>query len=380
MRGRISAFLIFIVLLFTGSLVFGDQGHSVFFKNGKTLICDKAWGEGDSVFLVVHGKDFAVCYDKSRIDMEKSFDLEKLSMSEATQPEIDNKRETIDKSTSQSDDLIALAESGERDAREEKSGEATEEVGVEKELSLPRHTVKIGPEISYLYYKEPDLMKESGVMYGINCSYTYHNNYMLRLAGKFSRGKLDYSSSDTGHMDNITNKMIELRGVAGYDFHPSSTAVATPYIGICYRYLNDDSGGKTTSTGALGYERESRYYYSPIGLETHTKLNDKWSIGTTVEFDYFWDGEQKSHLGDTFKGFNCIENDQDKGYGLRGALRFRKKRMDVQGFTEIELFMKYWNIKKSDEDIITIYGIPVGQGWEPKNSSREIGLMVSMGF
>jgi hypothetical protein len=47
----------------------------VYFKNGKTLLCDRAWKRGETVFLVIHGKDFAVGYDESQIQMKRSFNL-----------------------------------------------------------------------------------------------------------------------------------------------------------------------------------------------------------------------------------------------------------------------------------------------------------------
>jgi hypothetical protein len=45
----------------------------VYFNNGKTVTCDKVWQDGDTIYIVHHGKKFAVGYDKSEIDMSKSF-------------------------------------------------------------------------------------------------------------------------------------------------------------------------------------------------------------------------------------------------------------------------------------------------------------------
>jgi hypothetical protein len=45
----------------------------VYFKNGKKLICEKAWLDGKKVYLVVQNKKFAVGYQKDEIDMKKSF-------------------------------------------------------------------------------------------------------------------------------------------------------------------------------------------------------------------------------------------------------------------------------------------------------------------
>jgi S1-C subfamily serine protease len=46
---------------------------TVYFKNGKKLLCDRAWKEGKTIFLVIHGKRYAVGYDEGEIDMAKSF-------------------------------------------------------------------------------------------------------------------------------------------------------------------------------------------------------------------------------------------------------------------------------------------------------------------
>ena len=39
------------------------------------------------------------------------------------------------------------------------------------------HTLAIGAEISHIKYKEPGIMEQKGLMYGINAFYAYHNNF-----------------------------------------------------------------------------------------------------------------------------------------------------------------------------------------------------------
>ncbi len=46
---------------------------TVYFRNGRTLLCDRAWKDRNTIFLVLHGKDVAIGYDESGIDMERSF-------------------------------------------------------------------------------------------------------------------------------------------------------------------------------------------------------------------------------------------------------------------------------------------------------------------
>ena len=49
----------------------------IFFKNGRTLDCEKIWREGNTVFVIGKGKKYAVGYSESEIDMEKSFGKKK---------------------------------------------------------------------------------------------------------------------------------------------------------------------------------------------------------------------------------------------------------------------------------------------------------------
>lgn len=241
---------------------------------------------------------------------------------------------------------------------------------------LKRHTFEIGPQVSYIVYKEPDVMKEKGMMYGLIGSYTYHNRIMLKAEANGSWGKVDYSNS--GKIDNITDYTLEGRGLVGYDFLIAQVHSITPYVGVGYRYLNDDSSGKISTTGARGYERESNYLYSPIGLEISIQLGNKFYVKELLEFDYFWRGWQKSHLSDAIPGLNDPTNIQENGYGVRGYIGFLivSNKIDF----EVGPYVKYWNVKKSEEETITYYGTPIGIGWEPKNNSTEIGLRITARF
>lgn len=45
----------------------------VYLKWGQKLVCDYVWRDGDTIFVVVHGKRFAIGYAPNEIDMERSF-------------------------------------------------------------------------------------------------------------------------------------------------------------------------------------------------------------------------------------------------------------------------------------------------------------------
>ena len=236
---------------------------------------------------------------------------------------------------------------------------------------VQKHTWGLGGEISNRLYDEPGVMDQEGIMYGVFGSYTYRGNVMLRAEGLFSFGQVDYKNSGT--MNDIDDYVLEFRGLVGYDFPASEDKVITPYIGIGHRYLNDDMGGRYSSTGAFGYERESTYIYSPIGIEATYVLENGWSIGVTGEYDYFWEGTQKSNLG-WQPGYWDVENDQEEGYGLRGSIKIKKESERVNYV--IEPFIRYWDIENSETTTD-----PGGTSWiEPTNTTQEIGIKFAAEF
>jgi hypothetical protein len=246
---------------------------------------------------------------------------------------------------------------------------------------LPKHVLKVGPEFSYITYKEPNVMKERGLMYGVSASYSYHNKQnllMLGIEGKASYGEVDYKGATfigtPLEIDNIPDYMLEFRGLVGVDL-PVKDFYVTYYTGIGYRYLNDDAHEKY----AGGYERESNYFYSPIGMKLTAPLENDWSFRATAEADIFWKGTQKSHLEDLDIGLHKVDNDQDfnTGYGLRGSMSLQKKLNNL--WIEIEPFIRYWHIKDSDTEVVKFDGF-TGSIWEPSNHSTELGVMLLIAF
>ena len=152
---------------------------------------------------------------------------------------------------------------------------------------LPRRVFEIGPEIYRFVYKEHSVrVEDKGTMFGLRGSFTWHteNNMMWRIEGAGAWGDVDYSSGSTGSTDNIHDSMYELRGLVGYDFINEETKLYTVYSGIGYRRLNDDGGGTVTTTGHRGYDRESNYYYLPLGVEGTERFVFQWegSIGISL--------------------------------------------------------------------------------------------------
>jgi len=250
--------------------------------------------------------------------------------------------------------------------------------GVVYPNTFPSPKWDVAPYVSYIDYREPGVMSQDGVMYGLMGRFAYHDDFMIKLEGYGAGGTVDYKGGTweggSLRINNVPDYMLEGRLVGGWDFSLSPGFLLTPFFGFGYRYLNDDMHQKDPG----GYERESNYFYSPLGLEGALSLEDGWDIGLILEYDIFWAGRQVSHLSDVYPGYNDPVNHQHQGYGLRASLRVMKDCGQVT--LGVEPFVRYWKIQESSSDWLTFYGIPDGQVIEPRNNSTEIGANLIVRF
>ncbi|MFC1510623.1 hypothetical protein ACFL49_03080, partial [Candidatus Omnitrophota bacterium] len=252
------------------------------------------------------------------------------------------------------------------------------------------HTIDVNIQRYYYRYAEPNLMKEQDYMQGASIAYTYrpttenfdydirnplallNNVDMLRAEGKYCYGLLDYDSEGTGESQNDPYHVLELRGLVGRDLATFKNTLITPYLGFGYRYLKDDSGGTTTSTGHASYDRESNYFYIPIGVESYHQLTETFALKLTAEYDHFLFGRQISHLEDASPYYETTKNDQKDGYGARGSIRLIKQFENVDLY--IEPFVNFWKIEDSERSNVIFNGVVIGTGIEPDNNTTEYGF------
>lgn len=241
--------------------------------------------------------------------------------------------------------------------------------------ALAQLEFKIGPEVYYFKYKEPGTMKETGVMKGItgSCKYS-HKNKTIEVEGRFASGTVDYSSDNTGSTNNKDNYTTEWRILGGQIFRLTENSTITPYIGWGFRNLHDKGTGRITTTGHFNHDRTSTYQYSPIGIKANSELRKGWFVETTIEYDFFWRGKQKTQYGDADPAYKNTTNIQERGHGARASISITKK---FQNFSlGIKPFIRGWFI----EDSSPADSGAGGQLVEPGNRTYEIGTAVSVGF
>ncbi|MBF0522633.1 MAG: hypothetical protein HQL24_06215 [Candidatus Omnitrophica bacterium] len=262
-----------------------------------------------------------------------------------------------------------------------------------------KHQWDLGWETSLYKYEEPGVMKQKGVMKGISTAYTYRPNQgnflynseinTYRLEAEYMGGKKLHYEAETDDSVGLIDKgkrdrIWDLRGLIGREFVSDPNQVFL-YGGFGYRYLNDSSRNPYTILGNvayLSYERQSRYYYVPLGVEASRKLANKWTIGCRGEYDWFIAGKQISRFSDfntyVADASSDLNNRQRHGFGLRGSLKF----MRSFGFMDLNLepYFRYWHMEDSDVEEALEFG-EVSDGWvEPENKTTEYGLKIGASF
>lgn len=228
---------------------------------------------------------------------------------------------------------------------------------------------EVGGLLTTYRYEEPDFMWLKGERIGATGAYTMRNpnRAFARFEGRVSYGELDYEGSGT--MNSVPDYLFEVRALAGRDYALGSSMAWSPYVGVGIRYLYNDLRG-TTSTGQIGYRRESFYYYLPVGITLRMPLGSEWVLAPQVEYKGFLRGVQRSYLSDVSPFLNDVSNQQHKGSGYRVQLMFEGRRWSIGPWLD------YWNIKDSDLQQVA----PGLVGMEPANWTREAGVEVRYRF
>ncbi|MBN2779838.1 MAG: hypothetical protein JXQ74_02095 [Alphaproteobacteria bacterium] len=224
-------------------------------------------------------------------------------------------------------------------------------------------------------YFEPGIMSEKGRLLGVKGSVSYHNSFFARLEAENGKGKIEYNG--TGVTKGVPDNFYSYRGLIGKDLLRGNLRF-TPYAGLGRRYLNDNSNNLISDTGGIGYERQSKYTYVPIGLEMKYQMFG-WALNPSIEYDYFLEGEQTSYMGYLTPilagNYYDFTNKQNDGRGFRASLKFIK---DLPNKTSLafEIFYRQWDIDDS-----TVWVSPDLTGWyEPQNRTRQLGVGMSVIF
>lgn len=228
---------------------------------------------------------------------------------------------------------------------------------------------QLSPLVGYYQYEEPNLMKVKGPLLGVEGTVFHANSTVALLSQvKIAYNFGSYSSNGSGSISNFPSYYINLSQSIGHRFaFPANLFAITPYIGLGYRYLENDSSDKISTLGFSGYMRQSNYFYIPFGIWMDYRPAN-WIMQSKVEFDWMFYGSQYSGVD------GGVRNTQRNGYGFNANFLIGQPISETSTLL-MGPYFEYWNIPDSN-----IVAGNIGRWMEPKNSTIEAGLMMTYSF
>jgi len=188
----------------------------------------------------------------------------------------------------------------------------------------------------------------------------------LMYTGEVTAGMVSYHSRSSG----TTKKMYYKGRLEGYIGYRINTYL-TPFAGLGYRFLHDDSGGDRGFNGGIFYDRQNHLFYLPFGLRIDPM--DKLSI--KAQANAVLRGLHISYTSDGREKYPDAHNEQDKGWGVDFAANYQ-----IAEKWSMYSFYRYWSIDRSDNECGNAPGFGYVCWWEPDNTTREIGIGVAYRF
>jgi hypothetical protein len=253
---------------------------------------------------------------------------------------------------------------------------------------LPRSAWEISYQVFYFDYEEEvdgdKFMELDGIMHGVRLAYTSHSGrgLMFRVDGSLNFGQLDYDGGAVTYVDgelieepleaDSDDFLLNLQGIVGWDFEHWNI-VSTLYTGLAFRYWNDEVDNEA------GYEREITQFYLPVGYGIAVPVGSNLIIGGEVDVRVLLGGSVKSHFSDIDPSWDDAENTQDfgSGFGINSSLYLK---YDSEWFPPLAVgvFANYYDIDKSDMDVVAMWEGEYFGGYEPENETLEAGVRVSL--
>jgi hypothetical protein len=199
----------------------------------------------------------------------------------------------------------------------------------------------IGAQVSDYRYHEPSPgTKIQGPHFGgtLDATGVVGDHYFGIAEFRGVTGPVDYSGN-SGSKHDQTNTLFEGRGLFGKDFIFSYFSFS-PYVGVGYRYVDNDLSGNA-SNGTPLYERENGNWYIPIGFMPRMYIDESSRLAALFEYDVVVQGRETSHLGDAHAGDPEVHDEQDNGFGFRSELMYETK------YWSFGPFASYWAMNTS---------------------------------
>lgn len=244
----------------------------------------------------------------------------------------------------------------------------------------------IGLSYFYFDYKEdlalPSKSTESGWLPGVYLSLDHKvkSATYTRLYASYSSGDITYDgATQTGtpiKYSDSNQKFIRLEWDLGYNFPARDDFSVIPYTGVGFSYWQ--RGQPRVTSTYTSYEEDYYWGYLPLGLKFDYRINNKWSIGSTLAVHFMFGGKMKAR-------WSQVTTIDDAEYDLGNKPAYYADIPITYKFAEhwaVELtpWYMYSQIGQSNTVTLTSGSSVVGTSYEPASDTHQYGVNLGINY
>jgi hypothetical protein len=247
---------------------------------------------------------------------------------------------------------------------------------------------EVGVELLDYSYRErlegETIVYDDGLLAGFHINYVETIGGGLFLRGKLSSaaGSVDYRAPDPAgdeRIENVDQGVGQLELHIGIDLPLGGGATLSPFAGLASRALIDESGGKVSSGGLEGYDREVGFAYVPIGLGARVPVG-KGAILLNAQYNLVLSGTAESKFSELDPEFEDLKLDFEGGHGFEASVAYQMPL--GKHALSFGPFVRHWKLDRSESFTIANPDDPTEslEFFEPRSSTTELGLRLSFAF
>lgn len=233
------------------------------------------------------------------------------------------------------------------------------------------------------FYEGALFIREDGRMIGLRLSYTQPIVKGLFVRGILSgaAGSADYDPLDEPVVEGIDQSSGRLELHLGYYFMLKGGASLTPFVGYGYRLHEDHGAGHETAAGLLGYDREIKYHYLPVGIASSIPVGGRKRINLSAQYNRLIGGEVTNRFSDLQADVPDVTLGFNGGHGIEASAMLSLP-VGRRHAVNAGPFIRMWDLEESDSFTVVNPDDPTEAIilTEPENRTTELGIRVSFSF
>jgi len=239
-------------------------------------------------------------------------------------------------------------------------------------------------QYGYKEFDEDDLfIREEGQMLGIHLSYVQPiaGGLFGRVTLSGAAGSVDYDPLDEPVIEDVDQSSGRVELHLGYDFMLGGGTSITPFVGYGARLLEDESGGRETEGGRLGFDRKVTYRYIPVGLAAGIPVGGGKRLTLSGQYNHLVGGNVNNLFSRIEPDAPDVKLDFNGGHGLEASAMLSLP-VGRRHAINVGPFIRQWKLDPSDTFTIVNPDDP-GEAiilQEPENRTTEAGVRVTFSF